>query len=240
MNRKGFTLIELLIVVAIIAVLAAIAVPNFLEAQVRAKTARVGADLRNIAVAVESYRVDNGDYPEGTDDPTKYPEHIGQTLGPLAKGYYSFRTRGANGMHVGTHFAGITTPIAYIQSMPGDPFAPKSAVVFTYCYRNAKDRKNGWILSSAGPDNDLLAPQGVGTTNSYNPLSTAVDNNLGAGLPARLADINERQVINFIEGTPKNPATAADIPLLRQHLADLTYDPTNGSVSDGDLWRVGP
>ena len=64
--KKGFTLIELLIVVAIIAILAAIAVPNFLEAQVRALIGRVKADQRTIGLAVESYSIDNnGTYPPG-------------------------------------------------------------------------------------------------------------------------------------------------------------------------------
>jgi Tfp pilus assembly protein PilE len=52
-----------LIVVAIIAILAAIAVPNFLEAQVRSKVSRVHADLRSIGIACESYMVDKNDYP---------------------------------------------------------------------------------------------------------------------------------------------------------------------------------
>lgn len=60
--RKGFTLIELLIVVAIIGVLAAIAVPNFLQAQIRAKVGRVLADHRALQTAETMYRLDNGTY----------------------------------------------------------------------------------------------------------------------------------------------------------------------------------
>ncbi len=57
-QQTGFTLIELLIVVAIIAILAAIAIPNFLEAQTRTKVSRVKTDMRSAAVALEAYRVD--------------------------------------------------------------------------------------------------------------------------------------------------------------------------------------
>lgn len=59
----AFTLIELLIVVAIIAILAAIAVPNFLEAQTRSKITRVKADIRSLVTSIEAYRVDNNKYP---------------------------------------------------------------------------------------------------------------------------------------------------------------------------------
>ena len=62
-DKAAFTLIELLIVVAIIAILAAIAVPNFLEAQVRSKVAVVYSDFRTVKTALESYRVDYNNYP---------------------------------------------------------------------------------------------------------------------------------------------------------------------------------
>lgn len=62
-TKRGFTLIELLIVVAIIGVLAAIAVPNFLNAQLRAKIARTDSDLKALSTAIDSYFIDNNKHP---------------------------------------------------------------------------------------------------------------------------------------------------------------------------------
>ena len=67
-DSLGFTLIELLIVVAIIAILAAIAVPNFIEAQTRSKVTRVKADMRALVTALEAYRVDYNSYTFENDD----------------------------------------------------------------------------------------------------------------------------------------------------------------------------
>jgi len=111
MFKKGFTLIELLIVVAIIAILAAIAVPNFLEAQVRSKVSRVKADMRSIATALESYAVDNNRMPPMLGDPP-----FGQPENNLT--YY--------GNPRGYGFRGVphnlTTPMKYISNIWRDPF----------------------------------------------------------------------------------------------------------------------
>ncbi|MDQ7842952.1 MAG: prepilin-type N-terminal cleavage/methylation domain-containing protein [Armatimonadota bacterium] len=62
-NERGFTLIELLIVVAIIAILAAILIPNFLRARAQSQVSASKGNMKNIATALESYFVDNGSYP---------------------------------------------------------------------------------------------------------------------------------------------------------------------------------
>ncbi|MGI6454427.1 MAG: type II secretion system protein [bacterium] len=95
MKKSGFTLIELLIVVAIIGILAAIAVPNFMNAQVRAKVARSESDLRSLATALEMYRIDNNNYPPTPDT----AENL--RFARLAK---------------------LTSPVAYMSSVPLDPF----------------------------------------------------------------------------------------------------------------------
>ena len=240
MFKKAFTLIELLIVVAIIAILAAIAVPNFLEAQVRSKVSRVKSDFRSVATAVEAYRVDNNKYPVGTDNPNNYPQVIADFFNPagLAAGYYTFQTRTGSGGLVGRDFGSITTPIAYMSTVPTDPFAQQAAGFLTYCYRNAKDVQNGWVLTSFGPDTDIFenagGKLGAGTTNT-NPLSTAVDSKS----PARLGDVNERAVISVIEGGSSG-VSRNSAALLIPNLTDLSYDPTNGTISDGDIIYVRP
>ncbi len=95
---KGFTLIELLIVVAIIGILAAIAVPNFLNAMMRSKIAKAESEMRSIVTALESYRVDNNIYPP-------WINADGNNRNPLP-----------------ARLVPLTTPIAYMSSVPQDPF----------------------------------------------------------------------------------------------------------------------
>ncbi len=59
-NRRGFTLIELLIVVVIIGILAAIAIPKFASTKERSYVAKMKSDLRNLATSQEGYFGDNG------------------------------------------------------------------------------------------------------------------------------------------------------------------------------------
>ncbi len=110
----GFTLIELLIVVAIIAILAAIAVPNFIEAQTRSKVSRTIADMRSVVTAMKSYRVDHN----------RYVYHVikGPSEVPFWPGVAEYlRWEEADGTVDGIGWQ-LTTPITYISDIPGDPF----------------------------------------------------------------------------------------------------------------------
>jgi len=88
-KQKGFTLIELLIVVAIIGIIAAIAIPNLLNAIDRGKQKRTMADLRSLGTAIESYSIDNNVYPAAANmtalEPSIEPIYI--RTAPAADGW---------------------------------------------------------------------------------------------------------------------------------------------------------
>ena len=105
-TRDGFTLIELLIVVAIIAILAAIAIPNFQNAQTRAKVSVAKSDLKSFATALESYYLDNNDYPRDEVDQSKFYKYL---VNPCC---YP-----------------LTTPVAYMNSIDKrDPFLKEEQI----------------------------------------------------------------------------------------------------------------
>jgi type IV pilus assembly protein PilA len=75
-NNKGFTLIELLIVVAIIGIIVAIAIPNLLNAIQRAKQKRSMADMRSAGTAAEAYAVDFNHYPAAAGTAMNWPSGL--------------------------------------------------------------------------------------------------------------------------------------------------------------------
>lgn len=151
----GFTLIELLIVVAIIAILAAIAVPNFLEAQTRAKVSRSLADMRSLATALEAYSVDHNHYPPRPIVPVD-PAMIATTPPPLG------RTPTTLDDSRPRSWSFITTPVAYITSIPQDVFAsmleaPFNTLeywdpAFNRSFFSSTVHHGGFLLYSVGPD----------------------------------------------------------------------------------------
>lgn len=189
----GFTLIEILIAVAILAILALIAVPNFLAAQTRAKVSRVRADLRALAAAIEAYSSDHNGPPLDWCVPRGDPMLPGMSLDTSGIAHPGYRDE------LGALHPGLTTPVAYIADCwMTDPFAQGSsydAIPFDqqkYTYKtfiNIRGIEPGedyvlagyaecygpWYLMSMGPDRDIYNGGELSQkTRIYDPTNGAV------------------------------------------------------------------
>ncbi|MEO8377649.1 MAG: prepilin-type N-terminal cleavage/methylation domain-containing protein [Candidatus Sumerlaeota bacterium] len=148
-NSRAFTLIELLVVVAIIAILAGIALPNFLEAQTRSKVARAKTDMRTISIGLETYHVDNNRYPESFLKP------------PFLR------------------LVPLTSPVAYLSSVPVDVFNNAGEGIFRTSFAYGArpiEKESFWALASVGPDrhgdhNDISIYPGYSDSLWENPAS---------------------------------------------------------------------
>jgi len=104
MERKGFTLIELMIVIAIIIILAAIAIPNYLRMTQRAKVSAIESDMKAIATALETYNTDW----------TQYPNNGGSANWTLCKAELTGGTSAVLNKSGNTTVTGESAPIVYI------------------------------------------------------------------------------------------------------------------------------
>ena len=198
MRRKAFTLIELLIVVSIIGILSAVALPNFLDAQVRAKIARAKTDMRTMATALEAYAADHTSYP---------PSEINGTLKWLCR---------------------MTTPVAYLSTNHiKDPFTPER-----------------WVDVTQIPTLRYYGFNGTGVLNTYR-TSGKLFSPRSDGEPARIlwfmlfshgpdSKRNNLKGDGF-EGTFVKKTIIQNI----HYFVHYVYDPSNGTVSMGELFRAG-
>ena len=209
-NPRAFTLIELLIVVAIIAILAAIAVPNFLEAQVRSKVSRCLTDMRSLATGIEAYTVDH--------------------TGPP----YAFTYFGVPGYpHVSCYegLIRLTTPVSYMTSIPKDPFQPDAEDHYitamtngTYWYAIEESERIGWSYY----DSPVTAWDGTPNIDDWwweagpsNPPWMLA----GFGPDRRMMFDVYDEAVPWVE------------PITQPAMWATAYDPSNGTVSVGDILR---
>jgi len=211
-------LIELLVVVGIIAILAAIAVPHLLEAQTRAKVSAAKNNLRIVAGALEAYHVDFSAYPAMRAMPPEDP------FGLLAD----------------HQLAGLTTPVAYISaSCMRDPFGVIRQRAYTFSGRTA----SSGAAARAAEDTGLPVPSVVNPGKSllyyeYRSFSQFVEITWIQRDGAAVISIGPDSRDSFGVYAPFGEALPAAARALGiQNGVDCLYDPTNGTVSEGDLPR---
>lgn len=216
---RAFTLIEILVVVSIIMILAAIAVPNFLEAQTRSKVSRARNDMRVMALALEAYHTDYNKYPDRSKAPGGL-SFLG--LADTKKRHEEIRV--------------LTTPIAYVSGIPVDVFEirvePPNNVIDYYSPIIVEHMRDSRLRLDTFPKESVASgwtwqkelELGSNYTHGWMLLSVGPDTVLGN---ASRTQGNYPHQTNPDDITVEGPGTTWN----------QEYDPTNGTVSYGNLTR---
>ncbi len=228
-TRRGFTLIELLIVIAIILILIAIALPNFLAAQMRARVVRERSDMKTINTAIESLRADRNvllvDFWDDDNNRIMMARFGINGFNPLVGGETpTFAS--CCGWHRHNHrggttglFTPLTTPVPYLTSVPIDPFSFERGDVnlidddvfppITYMYHD-----------NESADERLAGDAYRGVPGCYRPGGCGFYGNFGITSPLA---IDHYLIVGF------GPDSE------RFHDRLYPYSPTNGTTSFGDV-----
>ncbi|MEO8376839.1 MAG: prepilin-type N-terminal cleavage/methylation domain-containing protein [Candidatus Sumerlaeota bacterium] len=200
-SSQAFTLIELLVVVAILAILAAIAVPNFLQAQTRAKVSRVYADLYTVATALDAYRIDYNGY-------------------VLNDGNYNVISKE------------ISTPVAYLTTANLiDPFSSAN----TSAAHGDLEKYYSYHMTVS--KDQAIRYQSIGRSVSHEDID-APGENPGAFLRYGGWKILSNGPDRSYAISPKPPAGPYNPNPDKLIGVDIPYDPTNGTVSVGNIHRT--
>lgn len=212
---RAFTLIELLIVIAIMAVLAAIAIPNLLEAQTRAKVASAKSGLRTLVLGIEAYTTDHNVPP--------YAEHVGQTVWMPAGGRPRVNLTGAM-------CGGITSPVAYLSQLPEDPFkhpidgVPQVAPLYY-------DRAGfGFVDGVYQPNMYVHVPRDAVGTSRLDGTGPDV-------IVSRSALLPQQYVVYSLGPDLLFTSPGSPVEIKSRFNLNNRYDPTNGTVSRGNVVR---
>jgi type II secretory pathway pseudopilin PulG len=181
---RGFTMLELTLVGIIITILIAIALPNFLEAQIRANVTAANTDMALLSQALEEYFIEYRAYP---------PNRVEKLPDGGLTGDGDPETRGLG-------LVALTTPTPFVGRLPEDRFGPQQTTYQRYDYVNFLDWRGETLTRRYFADEGTCA---------YVLASVAPN------------DEPELKVGQF-------PPEA------------LVYSPTNGVVSEGDLYMLGP
>ncbi|NUN96222.1 MAG: prepilin-type N-terminal cleavage/methylation domain-containing protein [Candidatus Omnitrophica bacterium] len=179
-SPRGFTMMELATVGLIISILMAIALPNFLEAQIRARVTAAISDMATISAAIEEYYLSYRAYPPNRV--AKTPE--GGLVGDPNR--EDRKDRSNHGLRGGS-LSILTTPLAILSLLPGDPFPTEDHGRHLFDYVNALEITGApiprarfgaigsaaYLLASYAPDEDgdvyaaKMPPEGV----AYSPTN---------------------------------------------------------------------